>query len=126
MYRLKKYITLFFIPVVLASAVNFPLVYLEFEINKDYIRDVLCVNRDKPITVCGGSCYLKKRLAQEQSEKTEATTKTKRVALGLYFEEISEISISIDSYEVLHKDFQQMYSYSFTKGIFHPPCTYLV
>ncbi len=122
---LKKYITLFFIPVVLVSAINFPLVYLEFEINKDYIRDVLCVNRDKPITVCGGSCYLKKRLTQEQSEKTDATSKTKRVALGLYFEEILEIFIAIGSHEALHKVFQQIYSYSYTKGIFHPPCTYL-
>ena len=38
---------------------------IEFELNKGYIQDVLCINKDKPITVCGGSCYLSNRMEQE-------------------------------------------------------------
>ena len=121
MFRLRKYITLFFIPVVLASAVNFPLVYLEFEINKDYIRDVLCVNRDKPITVCGGSCFLKDRLGEEQSKATSSTSSTRRMAMALYFEEISKVFVPLYSHKVIYVDLQAKYFSPYVKGIFHPP-----
>ncbi|MEQ6119302.1 hypothetical protein [Reichenbachiella sp. MALMAid0571] len=126
MYRLKKYITLFFIPVILASSVSFPLIYLEFELNKNYIRDVLCVNRNKPITICGGACYLKNRLEKKQSEKTSSTSDTKRMALALYFEEISKVFVPLDSPKVLLEGFQLEYSFSYIKGIFHPPSSNLI
>lgn len=33
-----------------------------FQLNRDYIAEVLCINRDKPITVCQGQCFLDARL----------------------------------------------------------------
>ena len=45
---------------------------LEYQLNRDYIANVLCVNKDKPITVCEGSCYLAKRLKQEQQKGQSA------------------------------------------------------
>jgi hypothetical protein len=33
-----------------------------FQLNRDYIADVLCVNREKPITMCYGQCFLEKKL----------------------------------------------------------------
>ena len=126
MCRLKKYITLFFIPVVLASAVNFPLIFLEFELNKEYIRDVLCVNRDKPITICGGSCYLKNRLDEEQSKTTSSSSSTKRMAMAFYFEEISKVFIPLSWNVLIYADLQAKYSSPFIKGIFHPPIVNLV
>lgn len=33
-----------------------------FQFNRDYIAEVLCINRDKPITLCQGQCFLDARL----------------------------------------------------------------
>ncbi len=60
----------------LASTLMVPLIYLDFEVRNDYISKVLCIERNKPITVCGGSCYLTDKLneAQEQQENAEKLT----------------------------------------------------
>jgi len=39
-------------------------VYGVFKIQQDYIAQYQCVNRNKPITQCNGSCVLTERLAQ--------------------------------------------------------------
>lgn len=41
-----------------------------YEIHKNYIARVLCVNRDKPAMHCDGKCYLKKKLQQDQQRKS--------------------------------------------------------
>ena len=46
--------------------------FVDFLINKEEIQTELCVNKDKPITVCGGSCYLEQRLIQTSDDSTEA------------------------------------------------------
>lgn len=50
-----------------------PLLYLDFEIRRDYIVKNLCVNRDRPQMQCEGKCYLAKQLAAlEEQEKRQA------------------------------------------------------
>ena len=39
-----------------------PLIHLDFELRRDYIEKVLCIERDQPIAVCKGSCVLNSRL----------------------------------------------------------------
>ena len=60
----------------MGSALVTPLVYLDFEMRRDYISRVLCVERKQPITVCGGSCYLAAQLdkAKEHEEKSRQLT----------------------------------------------------
>ena len=36
--------------------------YAQYYLNYDYIVDVLCINKDKPITICYGKCYLSNQL----------------------------------------------------------------
>jgi hypothetical protein len=33
-----------------------------FQLNRDYIAEFLCINKEKPITTCYGQCFLKKNL----------------------------------------------------------------
>lgn len=33
-----------------------------YQLNKDYIAENYCVNKDRPITMCYGSCFLEKGL----------------------------------------------------------------
>jgi hypothetical protein len=33
-----------------------------FQLNKTYIAEILCINKEKPITMCYGQCFLNKNL----------------------------------------------------------------
>ena len=41
----------------------------EYYIHRDYIREVLCINKDKPDLQCDGKCYLKKTLGEAQKQE---------------------------------------------------------
>lgn len=45
-------------------------VWGDFLVNNEYIREVLCINKDKPELSCGGKCYLMQQL-QESQQKQE-------------------------------------------------------
>lgn len=40
--------------------------FLDYYFNYDYITEVLCINRNQPISTCNGKCYLAKKLKQSQ------------------------------------------------------------
>ena len=47
-------------------------IYVNFKLNQDFIAEVLCINKDKPVSNCNGNCYLSKQL-KVQEEKEEKT-----------------------------------------------------
>jgi hypothetical protein len=53
--------------------------YIDFAINKEYIAKVLCINKDKPVMQCGGTCHLTKQLkkATEEEPNSKQNTPTK-------------------------------------------------
>ncbi|MDN5213145.1 hypothetical protein QQ020_13845 [Fulvivirgaceae bacterium BMA12] len=69
---LKPFLIFIIILSNLGSTLMVPLIYLDFEVRKGYISKVLCIKKDDPITVCGGSCYLAKQLNKAQDHQQEA------------------------------------------------------
>jgi hypothetical protein len=50
-----------------------PLLYLDFEIRREYIVANLCENKNRPQMHCDGKCYLAKRIASlDEQEKRQA------------------------------------------------------
>ena len=54
---------------VTGSAMMVPFIYLDFNLRRAYIADFLCVNKDEPIIVCNGRCYLDNQLKKAQSQQ---------------------------------------------------------
>ncbi|PWJ60496.1 hypothetical protein CLV98_101680 [Dyadobacter jejuensis] len=48
-----------------------PLIYLDYEIRKDFIASTLCINRDKPMVICNGKCYLAEKVAEAERQKQQ-------------------------------------------------------
>lgn len=67
--RWYAHIALGFCAVMFLNILAVPLTYLDFKLRQDYYASV-CQNQDRPITVCGGRCYLKKQLAPIEDEAT--------------------------------------------------------
>ncbi|PWJ57659.1 hypothetical protein CLV98_106131 [Dyadobacter jejuensis] len=50
-----------------------PLLYLDYEIRRDYIVANLCENRNRPELNCNGKCYLAKKIKSiREQERKEA------------------------------------------------------
>lgn len=69
---------------IIGSTLSVPLIYADFEIRRDYIAKVLCVERDNPITICKGSCYLTTNL-QKAAEHEKQTKNTNPIQELVFF-----------------------------------------
>ncbi|WP_276134812.1 hypothetical protein [Polluticoccus soli] len=49
-----------------------------YEVNKSYVSQTLCENRDKPQMRCHGKCYLKKQLAKTGNSEDQSKNKTEQ------------------------------------------------
>lgn len=87
MKALKTFIIYLIVLSNLGSMFAVPLVYLNFELRKEYIQTVLCVKREQPIIICGGQCYLNLQL--EKARQTEDTPQdiSQHPSLSLFFVE---------------------------------------
>ncbi|RQP18770.1 hypothetical protein [Parapedobacter defluvii] len=56
-----------------AENVSRMLITAAFELNRPYIAEYLCINKDKPMLHCDGKCYLARKLkeAEEKEKKSE-------------------------------------------------------
>jgi hypothetical protein len=100
-------------------------IVVDFEINKDKIAKTLCINKEKPITICGGSCYLSDQLSKAEEPETKQLPKSVKVKVELtYFvSKESDTRFSTTSSSVVRKTpFKPAhYLNSYLEDIFHPP-----
>lgn len=87
MKALKHIVVYFLILNIIGSSLMVPLIYLDFELRRDYIAEVLCINRDEPITVCGGKCYLDLRLEQAAEQREQESQSNSRPVEIYFFNE---------------------------------------
>lgn len=99
-----------------------------YELNKDYVADVLCINKDKPDLQCNGKCYLNKQLKKAdnltgQSEKN-LPQKEKEVEIITYLLSdaflISKKYIAADANEH-NSRYLQYASDVYLPSVFQPP-----
>ena len=106
-------------------------ILVNFKINQDFIAEVLCVDREKPMSICKGKCYLSERLkeAEEQEEKQAPTSKKERLEVLYCY---SKSSLGFPSFARKHKSKlnpayeNELYDSSFISDIFHPPTLILI
>jgi hypothetical protein len=98
-------------------------IFLDYQLNKDFIAANLCENRDKPAMKCAGKCYLCKRLKKEDKKDQETPgrrldNKLQSIPFRLGFELYQpDFTINIVKYPY----FQEFVRNYFIISIFHPP-----
>ena len=95
-----------------------------FEANRDYIAEVLCVNREKPMTMCNGQCFLDRNLslADDDTEKTGATIKLS-LETSPFVPADFQVQLEIDSRKVEKSPVPDpLYDSNSQRKLFHPPC----
>lgn len=57
----------------LAGLFQATVLYFNYEINKDFITEEYCENKERPELQCNGQCHLAKQLKIAEQEKSNAT-----------------------------------------------------
>ena len=68
---LKRSVILFSLFIYLAVSFQPLMILLSYEVNYDYIKNVLCENKDNVKSCCKGKCYLNKEMKKSDNESKE-------------------------------------------------------
>lgn len=97
------------------------LIMWEFRVNRDYIAQVLCINKDKPQLHCNGKCHLKKQLEKDnQPERNGSPGKEKFEVI--YVNALPSSGLSpLRTGDALIAFYQDKILYTPCHSFFHPP-----
>lgn len=96
-----------------------------FQLNRDYIAKVLCINKEEPITMCHGQCFLDNNLdTGEEGANADARTADNRTKIEVPVFLIVERGTDADATEdvaIGNTPTSDHYSFTFHAPVFHPP-----
>jgi hypothetical protein len=101
-------------------------VFAGFELNKSYIANNLCENRDKPWLHCNGKCYFMKKIrqAEENEKKQNAKDNLSRLEIS-FFQEPFTLSflqpVISDEAQKFFPNYTYQYRSHHIDSIFRPP-----
>ncbi len=100
-------------------------IYVDFKIHQDFIAEVLCINRDKPETMCSGTCYLNKKLkdAEEKEEKQLPQVLKEKAQLAFFVPMSSTMNQAVTASERKHSFYpkNQITGTDYLHKPFRPP-----
>jgi len=99
-------------------------IWLEYLANQDFIKTVLCINKEQPKLDCNGKCYLMQQLRQNESEQEQKIPKTEAVKIELFVTGDSDSTNVVFGFNADYSPFDlyKIPSYhSYLKAVFHPP-----
>lgn len=97
-------------------------IIINYEVNKDYISNVLCENKEKKAMHCEGKCHLKKELdKEEKSENTPTGSSKEKFEITLFNENIQEFFIHTVNNVIHSVVYIAILPQNCSIAIFHPP-----
>lgn len=101
---------------------------MEYAAFYDYIKNELCVNREKPELQCNGKCYLMKKLAEaSDSDSEKGNEKNHSLATEysiVFFQEIKTDYLSLfvkQQNTRIASPYNKLYKFDYMGFVFHPP-----
>jgi len=122
--KMRKTITIVLLLAILVHGNRRMIILAFYDVNKDYIAQNICENRNKPGQCCQGKCYLENALKKEQKNETQRFPEKERSEI-LWLPLLSIEEYSFLRYKKLIKNFSHYFSYYFfvfAVAFFHPPC----
>ena len=108
---------------ILFQSFNKGLIFLNFEVNEEYIARNLCVKKDIKNNTCKGKCHLKKQLKEAEKKDQLPSNTSKDIEEFQIFCQLT-LSIQFKPHLIIKREFM-FYNDSITSfhsfSIFHPP-----
>ena len=97
-------------------------IVLDYQINKDYITQFLCINKSKPELNCQGHCYLQKQLKKADQPVNQSTERTLKSDLTLFVQAYFTCSFTLLAEIKIHyAGLITRLTSKYLSPIFHPP-----
>ncbi len=126
--KFKSHIALFLLVLISVKTLLVPVVYLDFELRRDFIIQNLCENRFKPQLKCNGQCYLAKKLHKIAEDNATKETQRQGQSIKKIMEEVfDEAPLFSCEWSVKTLSPKSIYSYQLAhteniiSSLFHPP-----
>jgi len=121
----KRLVAIAFIFLLSAQCIFKLTIITYFQANRDYIAEVLCVNREKPMTMCMGQCFLDRNLslADDETPKQAPPATKFSVDAPVFLAADFHDDLNRNPLDVEHSSAPQpLYSFYSNRAFFHPPC----
>ncbi|MEY2793053.1 MAG: hypothetical protein RJA76_1045 [Bacteroidota bacterium] len=122
---MKKYIAILLLLVMQSSLLNQWSMVMYYQVNRDFIAQNFCVNKDKPKLNCNGHCYLAKQLKKQEEKETKSNSEKleKLPEIVMVFEDITIFQFKNRIKEpIVHSfEYNNLYSKFFNQTILQPP-----
>lgn len=94
---------------------------MEYWLNRDYIAQVLCVNKSRPEMQCHGKCHLKKQLEKDAQQEKNNNTGKERFEV-MFVDNLQQLHTAPPLNFIENNDTYR-YPFSVTPvfSVFHPP-----
>jgi hypothetical protein len=102
------------------------LVVMEYNLNKDFVAQKLCINKTKPKLHCHGKCQMMKRLAEEETQNsTNSTNNTSKIKIPelVFSNETTQLIITLPAGSTISYNAEPPFfmGNAVISAIFHPP-----
>lgn len=97
-------------------------IFIGYELNKKYITEKFCENKNKPSLHCNGKCHLKSQLAKQNQDQKNNTAMPKEIFEFLYCNALSETIFENSSFNLKLFSYFPIGKIILVKNeVFHPP-----
>lgn len=93
-----------------------------YELNKKQITEQFCVNKDKPQMHCCGKCMLKKKLAEQEQQKSPVVPDLKNEIQLFHSPLTINIVTDLSNGINISSPYTFVYQTGVNGSVFHPPC----
>lgn len=119
--KVKYIIAIFIASTVLFASLQKSLVFAFYELEKDYVIEQLCINKDVPGSCCKGKCFIEKQTSEKEAEGIIINV-LKNIKEEFYFEHSNISALSNLVITVNYTANKTLNLSTFHDNIFHPPC----
>jgi hypothetical protein len=98
--------------------------YIDYELNKEYITLKFCENKMKPGSGCEGKCYLAKKLSEGLKKEIPPATHEKPVQ-ELQFLSAADVDLNQvmkHGVKIRYAPFREFFPVPVMDEFYHPPC----
>ncbi|KAA5538622.1 hypothetical protein [Adhaeribacter rhizoryzae] len=106
----------------LTQAFSKLLLVIDYQANKAFITEFLCINKNKPELHCNGHCFLKKNLKEAEEAEKHSTNPTQEINITLFYQPFFRIA-PVTYFSPVNYLIATLSLYQFTRLLdsFHPP-----
>ena len=98
------------------------IIVANFELNRQYISENFCENKDKPVMHCEGRCFLNKELQKQNSKEKSLPDLLKEKSALVFYSSIEKFDFNKVFFLCRHIfRYKEIGMSIFSINIFHPP-----